>query len=275
MSAVPSQYVVTVYIHPDHGPITPMQLDMLSVETMVMGLDANSNRDEARIRETAARIKAAFPDVDPYRNLGMLTQLIKRLGHVGLFNGVVLRLPGAIPGPSQPVNPTIEEFAKLRDELANLKTRLVELDQINKDLQKSPDLEVENERLQKREQELLLKVKELRQDLVHAEHLKDISVAEAKRATDRESSLEQEIINLRHKEDEARREHQMFSKLQAEVAALRMDSEELEKDNEQLLVELKQCKQERKLLQEQQQRRQPEQPHDPLKPDQGKNDWID
>jgi hypothetical protein len=275
MSAVPSQYVVTVYIHPDHGPITPMQLDMLSVETMVMGLDANSNRDEARIRETAARIKAAFPDVDPYRNLGILTQLIRRLGHVGLFSGVVLRLPGAIPGPSQPVNPTEQEFAKLKDEIGNLKTELEELRQANEDLQKSPDLEADNVRLLRREQELLAMVKELRQDLVRAEHVKDLSVAEAKRATDRESALEQEIIDLRLKEDEARREHQMFSKLQAEVAALRMDSEELEKENEQLLVELKHCKQEKDLLKEQQQRRKPEQPHDPLKPDQGKNDWMD
>ena len=48
MSSSPTPYVVTLYIHPDKGPVRDMQLDMLSIETRVIGLDANSDRDDAR-----------------------------------------------------------------------------------------------------------------------------------------------------------------------------------------------------------------------------------
>ncbi len=98
-----------------------MTLDMLEVEIAVVSLPASADRDEARVREIANRIKKHFPHVDPDSKLRELKWIIGRLANVTMFDGIVLYLPGSIDGSSPPKNPTALEFQKLTEELLKLK----------------------------------------------------------------------------------------------------------------------------------------------------------
>lgn len=237
MSSSPTPYVVTLYIHPDKGPVRDMQLDMLSIETRVIGLDANSDRDDARVREIAAQIKKNFPHVDPYRNIGMLNQFITRFGHVALFNGVVLRLPGTIDGDGfVPVlNPTAAEFQRLTEEMNQLKDQL-------EDLKKKYYVDVgdfrsavaENEGLRKAQTELQKKLNELRSQIDKAEHQAYDAEQAAQKYKDRSGILEKEVAELRVKEEKARRDLQSLMNIQQEVAVLRQNLNEEQKAEQQL-----------------------------------------
>src|SRR5437868_14023432 len=110
------QFVITIYIRPDKGPISEMKLDMLAIDTEAMQSTTNGKNDERRLDKIAEKITEKFPKVEPQRKLNELRLLIARLSHVSLFDGVVLRLPGEIDGstpPQQQAFPSPEDFKRL------------------------------------------------------------------------------------------------------------------------------------------------------------------
>lgn len=92
--------VIALYIHPDSGPVTPMELDLMQVE-MVALRAVGGAYDEARAREIARLVRAKFAQVDPESNWRELMAIGSRLSHADIFNGIVLRLPGTIADGSK------------------------------------------------------------------------------------------------------------------------------------------------------------------------------
>ena len=229
-----SQFMVTLYIHPDSGPVTPMQLDMLSIETTILGLDAHSNRDDARIRQIAAKIKATFPDVDPYRNLGMLSQFVSRMSHVALFSGVVLRLPGTIQGASLPTSPDAADYAQKIQETITLRAALDDCEQRFETVdQLLPALKKQNEQLQRRNKQLDTTLNDIRVRVDSAENHMQDALAETQRQRDKSDKLEQENAALHVREEELQRECKSLLKFKNEVADLRQELIEERKAHEQ------------------------------------------
>src|SRR5713226_4860652 len=108
------QHVIQLYIHPDVGPITPVEIDMMAVETEALKLPASSDYDEIRIQAICRLIRQTFPQVEPERNRQGIASIIGRLRNVFNFSGIVLRLPGTIVDKSAP-SPSID--AKLLERL--------------------------------------------------------------------------------------------------------------------------------------------------------------
>jgi len=126
---------MVLYIHPDTGPVMPMELDLMAVEIVALKVPGDDRRNDARIREIARKIKEKFPKVDPESNWREVATLIGRLRHAQTFNGVVLRLPGTIdmaPSPlASPASPT-----PVREITAQLEQFTKEIKQLRRELQK-------------------------------------------------------------------------------------------------------------------------------------------
>lgn len=241
-----SQYNMILYIHPeDGGPIMWMELDLLSVETAVMGLDANSNRDDARVRELARRIKAAFPGIDPFGHINELALFMSRLKHVALFSGVVLRLPGTISGPPQPVNPTPEEFARMASESLTLKSNLDKIQQEYDQLKtEAPILREDSQRWIDANKKQQVMLRDLRQERDEA-LAKIASTTKSSAALNlRVSELEKEKGESRTREEQLRRENQKMHRLEDEVAALRQNTDNKDRELQQLHATIDKYKQE-------------------------------
>jgi len=106
--------VIALYIHPDTGPVTPMELDLMQVE-MVALRAVGGSYDEARAREIARLVRAKFARVDPESNWRELMAIGSRLSHADIFNGIVLRLPGTIADGSrqEPDEETTKKLERL------------------------------------------------------------------------------------------------------------------------------------------------------------------
>jgi hypothetical protein len=106
--------VIALYIHPDKGPVTPMELDLMQVE-MVALRSVGGSYDEARAREIARLVRATFAQVDPESNWRELMAIGSRLSHADIFNGIVLRLPGTITDGSrqEPDEETTKKLERL------------------------------------------------------------------------------------------------------------------------------------------------------------------
>jgi hypothetical protein len=121
--------VIALYIHPDIGPVMPMEIDLMEVEIAALKVPGSVQRDNARINEIARRIKARFSGIDTSRGIQEIAALIGKLGHYTYFNGVVLRLPGTIEMPSTNAKPVPtpdlkeikEQVARFTQEIAQLK----------------------------------------------------------------------------------------------------------------------------------------------------------
>lgn len=121
--------VIALYIHPDSGPVMPMEIDLMEVEIAALKVPGSVQRDNARVNEIARRIKAQFPGIDTSRATQEIAALIGKLGHYAYFNGVVLRLPGSIDLPSTAAKPAVtpdlkeikEQVSRFTQEIAQLK----------------------------------------------------------------------------------------------------------------------------------------------------------
>lgn len=270
MNIMPSQYIVTLYIQPDKGPISPIEIDLLSIETTIMGLDAGSNRDESRIRQIAAKIKTQFPDVDPYRDLSVFSHFVRRLSHVALFSGVVVRLPGTIQGQSQPPNPTADQIQRLADEAIEMRKKLGVLEMRNKELEVFvPTLKTENEEWRGKEDSYQRKIDSLHARVRDAELNMSRAQADAQRQHARVIALEQENAALLLQEEQSQRERQAALRQQNEIASLREINMNLRAQAEQLQISLEQRDQELKTLRARLRRLAVE------GPDQAKPEWLD
>lgn len=133
MSSMPSSQEMTLYIHPDKGPIKPIQLNLMEIEVAVHNSKfSTNNRDEERLRQVALHIKKAFPYVDPNSNRNGIMTVLSRFSSAYQFNGMVLRLSGTIEDDGLPNNDGIKrvnsEIDALTKEVPRLR-RLLEIEQ--------------------------------------------------------------------------------------------------------------------------------------------------
>lgn len=161
------QSVITLFIEPDDGPTMPVKLDMLEIETDVVNMPISLDRNVERVNAIVARIKAAFPKVQPEIRKQDLRSLITRLTDIINFDGVVLHLPGIIDGPLPlSKNPGQEQFEKLSAEGLKMKAELQVLTNKFKDQQnENTNLKTSNVQLESNEKAALDKLQPLQKSL--------------------------------------------------------------------------------------------------------------
>jgi chromosome segregation ATPase len=154
-----AQFEVTLYIHPDKGPIKPIKLNLLEIETTVQNSKmARDNFEEARIQEVIKRIKKEFPYVVPESNRNGIVTILARFSNAYQFNGMALRLSGQIEADQSDVGDELKRLDSQANALAKevprlkrlleieqqahrvTKERIVELQMANKKLLQDRDL---------------------------------------------------------------------------------------------------------------------------------------
>lgn len=266
--------IITLYIRADRGPISPMTLDMLEVEIAVVSLPASADRDEARVREIANRIKKHYPNVEPDRKLQELRWLIGRLKNIAMFDGIVLRLPGSIDGPAQPKNPLVAEFEKLSTESLELKRKFTTIEQERDALQDRKDvLEAECIRLKVEPTQLKKEVRRLRTELDDVEEKEEIARTDGLRYKEKANKLEQEMAILQTQLDRAKVEQQTLRRAQQEVGTLREQLKNAADTEQQLRTRIK--KLELELTEMKDRIRRLAENASPAKADQASNPWLD
>ncbi len=244
----PKQYELIVYIHPDSGPTVPLAIDLLEIETSIMGLDTHSNRNEARVRRLAEYIRKAFPEVDPYSRLDFLMNIMSRLSHVQDFSGVVLRLPGKITQvmeedsqgqmSSAVVTPT--EFARLTQAELQLKGEVIKLQQENHKM----DAEIPALKTQCQQQLATIAYNEKRLKLLKKQQ-EDADIELARQARENKTNKEKaaevtkELGVLQVKIEQLQRDNKLAQRTQGEVAGLRQQNTDLTADKQRLEDNLK------------------------------------
>lgn len=275
MAISAAQYEIALYIHPDKGPITPMLLNLLEIETAVTGLDAHSNRDEARIQAIAYQIKTKFPNVDPYSKLRELTQLISRFSHVAIFNGIVLRLPGTIDGPS-PIVPNMpeEEKQRLIDEVNKKRAEVEAYRQEKVKLEVTiANIQTRNTQLEQVQQTHRDEMKRLQVALDKAEREAYSANTEMQKNKGKVSALEQEKAGLEVQLEQLKKDRRSINALKEEVAALQENLTSQRSVEQQLRDTLKQREQEMNVLRTRLRRL--AEGELPGKPTQGSDPWLD
>ena len=216
------QSVITLFIEPDDGPIRPVKIDMLEIETDVVRMPLSMNRDQERIKVIAAKIKAAYPNVQPEARMQDLRLLITRLGQAAIFDGIVLHLPGSIDGPSTPKNPGQAVLDQLSTEGLQLKTDLQKLVNKFKELQNDHNaLKAENARLvssEKSARDVLQPLKDALKSKENDEYKARAEVAQIKKDL---ADIQQQYAALQVQLDKAKLDLQTAGRDQQEVAQLR------------------------------------------------------
>lgn len=133
MCSMAAQFEVTLYIHPDEGPIKPVKLNLLEVEAAVQNSKmAIGNFEEARMQEVCRQIKKAFPHVVPESNRQGIVTILARFANAHQFSGMVLRLNGSIEADQSKtgnnVKSQIGEVDALGKEVSRLR-RMLEVEQ--------------------------------------------------------------------------------------------------------------------------------------------------
>ncbi len=118
------QRKITIYIHPEQGPVMSMVLDLMDVELAALKQPGAVPRDEARVKEIARRIKAEFKDVRPEESRNELAPLVRQFGDYQTLNRLVLCLPGVIQNstdkdgrPAEDVKKQLDQFNKQIEQL--------------------------------------------------------------------------------------------------------------------------------------------------------------
>jgi predicted nuclease with TOPRIM domain len=265
---------ITLYIHPGQGPISAMPFNMLEIEIAVVGLPATADRDAARVREIANRIKKHFPHVEPDTKLQDLRWLVGRLSNIAMFDGIVLKMPGMIEGPSPPKNPTAIEFQKLAEETLNIKAELERKRQLWHEAQaKVKNLTDENARLLGLDEPKTKENASLRSRQAELESNEYKAKEEVIRYRERMSQLEQEKVALQVQLDKAKQERQTLRTAQQEVATLREQLKSAKDTEQQLRTRVKKLESDLTDLRDRL-RRLSENPS-PGKPDDAGGPWLD
>src|SRR5260221_1959250 len=118
------QRKITIYIHPEQGPVMSMVLDLMDVKLEALKQPGEVQRDEARVKEIARRIKAEFKDVRPEESRNELAPLVRQFGDSKRLNRLVLCLPGVIQNstdkdgrPAEDVKKQLDQFNKQIEQL--------------------------------------------------------------------------------------------------------------------------------------------------------------
>jgi chromosome segregation ATPase len=250
------QETIHLYIHPDSGPIMPVELDMLAIELALIQSEATSNRDNARVEAIIDLIKEHFPNVQPEANRQQIRLLLNRLIHIAVYDGVVLRLPGTIDGPPpQSQGYDVADVQELQEEVATLSNQLrSELqsyrDQHTKNRVEIDTLRKENEALRQVSQQWQDEKKRQSQELKSAEDQTYKAEMEAKKYRSRVVRLEDELADLQEELDKERRTRVAVTNLQREVAALRNQVSDANDNEKRIREAQKKLEEENKQLRE-------------------------
>jgi DNA repair exonuclease SbcCD ATPase subunit len=248
-----AQHIITLYIHPERGPIMPMQLDMMEVEMATLKSASDVNRDDVRVREIAVRIKKEFKDVEPFGRTVEILSLVRTLRHVQMFNGVVLRLPGVIDGKVSPPpsNPAADELEHLTQEILKLKVQ-------REDMQRKYEaaavylarLESENKHLLNVYDIAQSDCKDLQEQVETSTWRAKTAQAELKLAKEHREYLEREKAALQTQLELAKQDKQAFHAAQGDLSSLRQSLTSATKAEQQLRDTLEKREQEMKELRE-------------------------
>ena len=226
---------VTLYIHPDIGPISLISINMLEIETMVDRLSTGTNHDEARIKEIMKRINNKYPYVDLQNRQHDLAFLISKLSKLSDFNGIVLRLHGSIDGPQPPKDITTEEIKRMVKEIEKLKGQLEDKNRTNEELsQRIPRLESEGTRLGNLCKRLRHENEDMREALKESAESSKQAQNQVNHYKGRVATLEKEKAELQTRCEALSRNGQRSLASQQEVADLRQRLQSALKAKQQL-----------------------------------------
>ena len=92
----------TLYIHPDHGPVFWVTLDMTRVKGVVVTTGnpwAEANEVIRQVVEDAQRRKIDIKGLDLQRNRERLVEALRFMGRMARIDGIVYRVAGSMPDP--------------------------------------------------------------------------------------------------------------------------------------------------------------------------------
>lgn len=257
-------YTVTLYIDPEQGgPVTPLEIDLMQIENEVLAADPSTDRDELRIDKIVEQIKnkKEFKDVDPSAKRHELRFLIGRLGHIAIFNGIVLSLPGTIeadpPGTSPPdptSNPTVtvEDYKDLKDLVDKLGQQLAACEskcqaaefELKKERSIVDPLVEENKKAREEVAVLRTSVSSIKSEVT-------LLKTEAERYKIKAQRLEAENASLQTQLTQALQERQRFQQSLQDLATLRQDLTNKNNAEKQLRITLEQREKDLKSCREQ------------------------
>lgn len=247
------QRKIVIYIHPEQGPVMPMELDLMDVELATLKQPGAAQKDEARIKEIAARIKALFPGVMPEKKRNELAPLVRQFGDYQALNRLVLCLPGIIQnpaGPSGDVKKQLDQFNKqieqltrrLRHEQDEHERTKVQLATLKNNYQNLRSL---YDRINTRLADAQLLEQQVRQDVEHWRTIAARAEDEITTTQEEYSSIQTELERVRqaHKEqvdifagqqqDWVKKE-QAWSEREEELSSLRIEARESKQEIENL-----------------------------------------
>src|SRR5579859_2508961 len=230
---------IKLYIDPDNGPITSMDLNMLNVELSIIQPATNANRDNARVEAVIALIKEKFPNVQPEACRQQLRLLISRLVHVSIYDGIVLHLPGSIDGPPLPQNYTQADIDKLKNEITNLTTELesarqTHTEQSTKAQIESKALRTENDGLRAAGRVWQAEKKSLNGELTKIEDEKYAVEKKLSECHKQKTDLNEQIAGMQETIEKERRERPGIVNLQRDITTLRNELREAKEVEKQL-----------------------------------------
>jgi len=88
---------LTVYLHPDRGPITPVLLDLFEIYRTLTPPGPADGLGEGELAPLCEAIRRSHRGVRPESNLAGLARVYANFRHADRFDGVVLRVEGEIP----------------------------------------------------------------------------------------------------------------------------------------------------------------------------------
>jgi hypothetical protein len=261
MSTNPADYIITLYIHPDTGPIKDVKLDLMKVEDAVQrSRSSGMGRDEERMRMIGDMLKKRFPDIDPDSNRAAFKGILARLSLAAQFNGIVLRLNGSTLRDNEAgkgntkgntkeasSNGTSEEVKRevelLTRKTLELKRQLEIEQQAHRDAKEQcRTLQLKMQQIEHDRSEVFKRNKARFEQLLEELRQKEVAIQRVRDDADaialKEGSLEMQVRQLdeRNKELQKREEElqQQIASIQKELAQHRQSVENAKKVKEQL-----------------------------------------
>jgi phage shock protein A len=252
-----SQYSIILYVHPDEGPITPVEINLMQVEEAA--LNYPGDRDEIRFQEVVKCIKAQCPDVVPERHRQGIASILGRLRNVSQFNGIVLRLPGTIEDKPAAPSPTGDKLERLANEVVSLKAQF-ERERENYEASLRPlrqqikELHSTNHQMHVQRDGLELELREAKDEMQRAQAQLNRIQGQLNRAQVEVERLSFENADLQTRLEQAERAGEIISQVapaQAELSSLRQGLASAKQAEQQLRQALEQRESEIAKLREQ------------------------
>jgi hypothetical protein len=128
---------LTVYLHPDRGPISPVDLNLLALFETVTP-PAGEDLTDAHLRRLEDAIRARYPHVRPETNRRGLKRIYANFLTAYRFDGVVLRVAGTIEAEDESgevVERYKAEITRWAEENRRLKGEVRELERVHAGLE--------------------------------------------------------------------------------------------------------------------------------------------